>query len=226
MKKAIPCLIGAFYLSLGFAATALAAEYAYVVSYLEARPADKDKAAAMIREYAKASRKEAGSVRLEALERNGHPGQFAMLEVWADEKARLAHAEGAQAKAFRGKLQPLLRAPYDERPHTGLSVGASKPAGKGAVYVVTHVDIVPKMKEEGVASVKQLAEASRGDKGNLRYDALTQTSRPNHMTLVETWSDRKAVEAHGNAAHTVQFREKLTPMSGSLFDERLYHAMN
>jgi len=229
MTLTVRFVLGFLCLTFGLVAAAQAAEYAYVVSYIEAMPSARDKAAGMIRQLAKASRKDAGSVRFEALQRIGHPGQFAILEVWDGEKDREAHAAAGHTKDFREQLNPLLRAPYDERPHTGLSVGAA-PEGKaavakGAIYAVTHVDIVPKLKDEGVAAVKQLSEASRGDKGNLRFDALTQTSRPNHMTLVELWTDQKAVDAHGNAEHTRRFRGTLMPMSGSLFDQRLYRAL-
>ena len=33
-------------------------------------------------------------------------------------------------------------------------------------------------------------------------------------------------EAHGKAAHAAQFRDKLGPMSGALYDERLYRALD
>ena len=72
----------------------------------------------------------------------------------------------------------------------------------------------------------ELAEDGRSQKGAVRFESLTQNSRPNHMTVVEIWSDRKAFGAHSTAAHMKQFREKLTLMSGSLYDERLYKAVN
>jgi quinol monooxygenase YgiN len=39
---------------------------------------------------------------------------------------------------------------------------------------------------------------------------------------VEGWANRKALNGHANAPHTRAFREKLSPMAGALFDERLY----
>jgi quinol monooxygenase YgiN len=45
------------------------------------------------------------------------------------------------------------------------------------------------------------------------------------MTVVEIWADRKALEAHSVAAHMKQYREKLLPMSGSLYDERHYRVI-
>ncbi|MGH7387989.1 MAG: hypothetical protein ACREM3_00815 [Candidatus Rokuibacteriota bacterium] len=60
-------------------------------------------------------------------------------------------------------------------------------------------------------SGRATAQASRKDAGNLRFDALTQ--------------DRQAFEGHVVAGHVRKFREALTPMSGSLCDERLYTAI-
>jgi quinol monooxygenase YgiN len=43
--------------------------------------------------------------------------------------------------------------------------------------------------------------------------------------LVEIWKSPAAYETHITAAHTRHFREQLTPMSGALYDERLYKAI-
>lgn len=213
------------------AARADDANTAYVVSYLETAPADSGKAQGLLRQFAQASRKESGNLRIEILQRIGQPDQFVILEAWQDKDAHAAHAAAGQTAQFREKLNPLLRGPYDERPHSNLSVGpvTAVPAGDAraaAVFAVTHVDIVPTAKDTGVAMVKQLAEDGRKDAGNVRFDALTQVSRPNHMTVVEIWADRKAVDGHGMAAYKKQFREKLMPVSGSLYDERFYRIIN
>jgi quinol monooxygenase YgiN len=63
------------------------------------------------------------------------------------------------------------------------------------------------------------------DSGNISYDVLQQANRPNHFTVVEEWANRKALDGHAMAAHTLAFREKLLPMAGALFDERLYAIM-
>jgi quinol monooxygenase YgiN len=67
---------------------------------------------------------------------------------------------------------------------------------------------------------------SAQDAGILRYDVLQQGSRPNHLTLVEMWRGKTDLEKHEVAAHTRKFRELLLPMSGSLYDQRLYRAIN
>ena len=216
-------------LMMGLVPAAPAAEgggAAYVVTYFEVAPKSKDRTIELLRAVAKESRKEAGNLRYETLQRVNQPDQFVILEAWKDGAAHAAHLAGGSAKSFREKLQPLLRGPYDERPHTALEVGevAAKP-GNDAVFLVTHVDIVPKMKDTGVALTKELAATGRKSPQNVRFEALTQTSRPNHMTVVEIWADRKALEAHSVSAHMKSYREKLLPMSGSLYDERHYRAL-
>ena len=202
---------------------------AYGVSYIEVSPAAESRAAALLRELGAASRKSEGSLRFDVLQRRERTNHFAIVEAWKDKPAFEANLAAAHRKQFRDKLQPLLISGYDERPHTGLAVGAVT-AGAGArgdaVYVVTHVDVIPPKKDETIAALQQLADPSRKDAGNLRYDALQQISRPNHSTLVEIWKDQKALEAHEVAAHTTKFRELLLPMSGSLFDQRLYRALD
>jgi quinol monooxygenase YgiN len=201
---------------------------AYIVAYFETLPAVAAKARDLVQQLAEQSRKDAGNLRFEALQRIGQPNHFAILEVWKNKEAQAAHASAAHTTQFREKLASLLRSPYDERPHTGLSLGAPQATarGKPGVYVVTHVDIVPAEKDKGIGFVQELAQASRGDAGNLRFDVLQQSSRPNHLTVVEAWSSQDAVDAHGSVDHTKQFREKLTPLSGSLYDERLYRLLN
>jgi len=197
---------------------------AYVVTYLEVTPSATNEARGLLKSFREASRREEGNLRFDALQRTERPNHFAIVEAWQSAAAREAHAHAAHTKEFRDKLQPLLSAPYDERPHLGLSVGApGAAAAHGApVYVVTHVDVVPTFKDQGVTLVSAFADASRRDPGNLGFDALTQSSRPNHMTLVEAWESRTAFDGHLVAAHVKKFREALAPMSGSLYDERLY----
>jgi quinol monooxygenase YgiN len=198
------------------------ASSAFVVTYIEVAGKSAAAARGLLKTYAETATKRAGSIQFDALERTDQPNHFAIVETWANAKAVEEHNATAAAKDFRTKLAPLLAAPYDERPHVSLSLGPKSVTKTSAIYAVTHVDIIPPKKDEGVASVKALAEKSRGTTGNVRYDALTQSSRPNHMTIVEVWNSRSAMEAHRTAAPTKQFREVLLPMSGSLHDQRLY----
>jgi quinol monooxygenase YgiN len=198
----------------------------YVVSYIEVAPSSARTAAvSALRALSKASREEAGNSGFVVLQRIGSPQQFAILEVWRDAKAQASHAAAAGAQ-LRDRLKPHLAAPIDERPHTGFAVGRPKVSRAGSVYVLTHVDLIGAKKDEGLAAVKQLSIDSAQDTGVLRYDVLQQASRPNHLTLVEVWRGKAALEKHEAAAHTRKFRDALLPMSGSLYDQRLYQTID
>jgi quinol monooxygenase YgiN len=195
----------------------------YTVTYVEVVPPSTAQGVALLRQYGEASRKDAGAVRVEVLQRIDRPNQFTVLAAWTEQKAFEAHQAAPSTKEFHAKLQPLLASPNDLRLHHGLSVVAASTASPtGAVYVVTHVDVIPPRKDDAVAALKQLAEDSRKDAGHVRFDVVQQTNRPNHFTVVEVWTDRKAFDAHGMASPTKRFRDQLAPMSGSLYDERLY----
>jgi quinol monooxygenase YgiN len=230
----------------------------YIVTYIEVAPAETQKAAALIKKHGAASRKQAGNLRFEALQGSGRKNHFLLLEAWQDQAAREAHARAAGTVAFRHDLHPLLYSPYDERPHAPLA--AADPAkiakgGSGTVYAVTHVDIIPpeqfppckrQVNEAGPcgnALVEKVVADSRKHAGNLRFDALTQSNRPNHMTIVEMWRSSKDHDAHIVHADTRHFRDGLSglapgsgvaadplfvinPLSGSLYDEQLYRLIN
>ena len=199
----------------------------YVVTYIEVSPTAAVEGARLVRQFRDDSRAERGNLRAEALQRIGQSHQFVLEYVWADQDAAEAHATAAGSVQFRDKLKALENAPIDERVHSALSVGALTAGAKGSVVtVVTHVDVVPPQRESAGAMIKQLADDSRKDDGNLRFEALTQISRQNHFTLVEMWRNRRAADAHTMAAHTRAFRDNLLPSSGSLYDERFYLLMN
>jgi quinol monooxygenase YgiN len=54
---------------------------------------------------------------------------------------------------------------------------------------------------------------------------LQQANRGNHFSVLEAWTNRKALDGHAAAAHTRDFRAKLTPVAGALYDERIYKAL-
>jgi quinol monooxygenase YgiN len=196
----------------------------YAVAYVEVMPTSRADAVALLKRYRDAARKEDGALRCEVIGRIGQPHQFAILEVWKDQKAFEARTRSANTTQFREKIHAIRNAPFDERVHVGVSVGPLQPGPAGdAVYVVTHVDVIPPRKEDGLAAVKQLGDDSRPVA--VRFEVVQQTNRPNHFTVVEIWKDAKAVETHSMVDATRAFRDKLGPMSGALYDERMFKAV-
>jgi quinol monooxygenase YgiN len=90
------------------------------------------------------------------------------------------------------------------------------------LYVVTHVDVMPKFTAAGRDLLLQFAVESRKDPGAVRIEVFEELSRPNHSTVVEVWESRKAYDDHLAAEHTRGYRTRLQPMLGSPFDERLH----
>src|SRR5881396_2435705 len=114
----------------------------YVVTYVEVKPPAKSEAAALLKSYRDATRREEGNLRSEAVQHAARPGQSVLLAAWKDQKAYAAHAAAASTREFRDKLRAQHNSPADDRFHNARSVGDLDGAGRG-VYVGTCVDGIP-----------------------------------------------------------------------------------
>lgn len=216
--------------------TVLSDEPTFIVTYVEADASKSDDVLALIEEQTAASKAEDGNLRFEGLQRLNRPNHFVILEAWTGPEARAAHAAADHTVAFRNALEPMLYAPYDERPHVGLV--AAEPGGISAgdgdtIYVITHADIIPPEQFApcerqvdpngpcGNEMMEGLAEFSRTHDGNVRFDILTQSNRANHMTVVEMWDDRASQDAHQISAEKKAFRNELSgiPSEGGVNED-------
>ena len=212
--------------ALGAAARAEGAAPIHVATYIEIVAASVKDGAALLTQYRDASRKENGNMRADTAQEIGRTNRFVVVEIWKDQAALDAHGKSAGTSAFRDKLKTIHGAPHDERVHNTLNVGPNDAAGsKGAIIVVSHVDVPPPRKDECIAALNPLADGSRKGGGSQRFEVVQQTSRPNHFTVVEAWKDKKAYDASRSADAQRQFRDKLGPMLGALYDERLYQTL-
>lgn len=216
--------------------TVLSDEPTFIVTYVEVEVDAADKAAELIREQIVNSAAEDGNLRFEALQRINRDNHFVILEAWSGSEARAAHAAAPHTVAYREALEPMLYAPYDERPHVGLvaaNVGDIPPGRGDTIYVITHADIIPpeqfapcarQVDENGPcgnAMLEDLAEFSRTHEGNLRFDVLTQSNRANHMTVVEMWENAGSQAAHQANPQKKAFRNELAgiPASGGVNED-------
>jgi quinol monooxygenase YgiN len=229
MRSGLSFLCAVLMLALGTMLEAQAQDTGtvYVVTYLEVRPTARAEATTLLKELREQSRKQDGNLATEVLVSSLRPGQFVVLTTWKDQKALDAHMAASAIKDLRGKVHELRNSPADDRIHNSLTVAkADAAAARRPIYVVTHVDVPPPRKDDCIALLRTLADASRKEAGNLRYDVVQQTSRPNHFTVVEVWRNRKAFDEHAAASAARAFRDQLTPMSGALYDERLYRGVD
>jgi len=197
----------------------------YVVTYVESKPGARDETAALLKSYQSASRKDPGNLRSIVVQRVRRPGQFVVVAAWKDKAAWDAHMAAPATKEFREKLNVMRAAPPDDRFHNSLSVGPMEGA-TGQVYGVTHVDVIPPQKDNALVALKALGDANRAASGNVRFEIVQQTNRPNHFTVFEVWRSREVFEANTASAHQREFRDKLAGMAGALYDERLYEILN
>jgi quinol monooxygenase YgiN len=120
---------------------------------------------------------------------------------------------------FKDALQSIRVTGYDERPYKTLTTSPMPAApGRDAVHIVTHADFIPG--GDPLGTLRRLAETSRTEKGNVRFDILQSTLRPNHFTIVEAWQNQAALDAHGTGAGR-QFRDAVLTGTGSPVDERV-----
>ena len=198
----------------------------YAVSYFETRAPSATVAADALRKYRDASRTLPGFVRIEFFEQIGRPGHFVVFETWRDQPAFDAR-DAAIQKTLIAALEPIQVAGYDQRPYKTLTIGRGPAApDRQAVYVISHVDVAPNLPGPPPGPLlRTLAEASRKEPGNVRFDVVQHTMRANHYTVVEGWRNQQAFDAHVAAAHTRQYRDALQPMTGSPLDERVFKAI-
>ena len=202
----------------------------YAVAYVEAMASSSSKAIALLKQYRDASAKQDGFVSVELFEQIGRPGHFVVFEIWRDQKAFDAR-DAAVQKQLRDALQPIRVSDYDQRPYKTNTVDDRRGRLQTAhVIVISHVDIAPNPapnpKVTAADMLKDLAEASRREPGNVRFDVVQHTMRANHFTVVEVWRDQKALDAHVASPHARQYRDTLQPMTGSPLDERVYKAID
>ena len=199
----------------------------YLATYVEVMPNAVAPGIALLKQYRDASLKEDGNLRAVALAEIERPNRFVVVEAWRDKAALEAHGQSAATLKFRDKLKPIADAPYDERITNALYITQGKNESQsGALFVVTHVDVIPPGKDDCMAALKAMSADTASDAGNISYEVLQQANRGNHFTVIEAWTNRKALDAHAMAAHTRAFREKISPVAGALYDERIYKTPN
>jgi quinol monooxygenase YgiN len=199
----------------------------YIVAYADVLASAAPRAAAVLREYRNASRGESGALSIDVFSQRGRPSGFAIIEAWRDGASLEAHDKAAAFLNLSQELKPIQLAPLDVRRHTPYSLGSPTPDRQNAVTLLVHVDVPPVFLADYERIVRLYIDGSRGETGLLRLDIL-QAIPPhtNHLTVIESWIDAQALQAHQKAAFAQTYREELAPKLGALYDERAYEKMN
>lgn len=209
----LAALVGAF----AAAGRAAAPQPRLMVFYVEAPPARA--AAALAALQAQAAEDRTASAAAEVLHESGRPDRMALVEQWRD----LAEADaGRRARALDARLGPDLQAPVDDRLNDPIVPLDLKSAPAGAFHVLMHIDVIP----DGAATARQALVTQKASvmaaPGALAFEAASQTGRPNHFAVYETWKSRAAYESYAASAGGQDLRLRLAPFKGAPFDDRFY----
>lgn len=76
-------------------------------------------------------------------------------------------------------------------------------AANGPVVVVVHLDIVRPQVSQALPIMRGYLATTRQEHGIRNVELLLQVGTDNHFTVVETWDDRAAYDAH-NASQAIR----------------------
>ncbi len=105
----------------------------------------------------------------------------------------------------------------------GAEARAQVPADT-TVYTVTYVEVAPSASGTMASAFKQYRDASRREDGYVRFDLREQVGRLGLFSVVESWRDQKAIDAHAGAVHTRRYQDTIRPIRVAGYDERPYKA--
>jgi len=199
----------------------------YVTTYLEFAPSSANNAMAAMKTYRDASRREQGATTVDIYQEAGQQNRFVLREVWQDRAAYDRHAMAASTTQFRTAVQPIHFGPIYVSVHIAYWMSPVKQGGANDAFVITHVDVggnnVPRLKE----MLDKLGPASVTDTGLVRYEILDEVpAHPNHFRFFEQWTSEANWAAHHTSAHARAFRDSVTPILGTPYDQRLYRLVN
>jgi quinol monooxygenase YgiN len=200
----------------------------YGVTTIDVPPSATSRGIALLKHYRDATLKQPGNRGVDLLQQAGWPNRFLIYETWKDQSAYDANEKAAHRAEFCDTLRSISNAPCDLHAYFVVSVEPARTsAGAHPIYMMLHLDVFPNQLQTGFDVAKQVAEAARKGEGNLRYEVVSEVSTPlNYMTVFAAWQNRKAFDDYEMSTYARQFRDKVGPLLGSPFDDRLYTPIN
>lgn len=92
-----------------------------------------------------------------------------------------------------------------------------------SLHVIASVVVLPEHNQPVADSLQALAEQSRLEPGNLRYDLYRDSIDANTFHLLETYIDQAAFDAHLQSPH---FAAHLTHCEGCLAEPARIHVLH
>jgi len=101
-----------------------------------------------------------------------------------------------------------------------LVAAAPARAQEGTIYVVRYIEAAPGAEQKTIGLLKQLAEASRKETGNQRFEILQRVSPGSQFATFEIWKDKDAQEAHLGGAAAKSFADAVSSSLLAPIDDR------
>lgn len=166
-----------------------------------------------------------------------------IVDVWSSLEAFEQHLAQSHSVAFRFAVQNqppnglcCIGSPIDDRQYSMIAsfgtpwVGNGLPSTVGtggALFVITYVDFLQELLEEGDPDrgpdslVKYGADSIKANPGHLlNFTALRQLDRSNRFILLEVWDTEANYTAWQSSSTAVNFVAETTPLLGSPLDRR------
>lgn len=198
------------------------------LTYIEVTVIARGHTAGVLREHANVPREsQASPGQIIVMQEISRPERFAVLERATSPELTAAKVE---THALTDGLTEDLTAPPDRRLNRELDETGTTPGpqvdGRANFYVVAHMDITPQDRAGIETSLRNLAATARRSDGNLGFEILQQTDRPNHFNLVSAWLGESSFRAFATGTVARDFRRTVGPFLGSPYDERLFRRVD
>ena len=205
-------------------------ETTHAFTYLEVAPDAGDKAMEALAKYRDASRAETDNLEFTVMRGIERPNHFLIVEGWRTADAFAKHDQGAAAATFATSWSRIRISPPDRHAVEPFTLAPARQApAQGQIYMIEHIDFMPPGRDVAPGLVRALAEAARGEAGNIRYDVFRQPlRRNNHYQVVSVWATPDDFRAHEIGAAARHFRVESAPSTpaerANLQDQRLFRS--
>ena len=81
-----------------------------------------------------------------------------------------------------------------------------------AIRIVARDHIKPECKEEALALLKELVEATRKEPGNVMYQYCQDLKEPDFFVMLEAWEDDASMKSHMSSEHFTRIFPQLAKM--------------
>jgi quinol monooxygenase YgiN len=71
--------------------------------------------------------------------------------------------------------------------------------------IVATLTVKPEFKDEVLAAIKTVVDATRKEPGNIFYDVFEDINNPLKFVFIETWRSQAAIDFHVNTPHFIEF---------------------